>query len=332
MSCSQFHISEFKTQNGSSIDVQLTYETYGVLSENHDNAILVLTSYAAQHDDAQALFAASEIVDLSDHFIIVINMFCNGMSSSPSNTMPPYDGPRFPSMTVKDNVSCQHRLVTECFGIDRLRLVMGFSMGALQTFEWGSSYPKMVDAILPICGAARVSPHNYLFIDGAKAALLADPVFANGDYDREPTVGLHAFARVYAGWVFSQTFFREHSYREMGMSSIEDVVKFMQDYFMRRDTNDLVAMLWTWQHADISQNDQFNGDFEAALRSISARAIVMPGDTDLYFTVADSEIEVKHMPNAELRPIHSTLGHIAGSGLDPIGKTAIDKAIADLLS
>ena len=91
-------------------------------------------------------------------------------------------------------------------------------------------------------------------------------------------------------------------------------------------------MLWTWQHADISQNDQFNGDFEAALRSISARAIVMPGDTDLYFTVADSEIEVKHMPNAELRPIHSTLGHIAGSGLDPIGKTAIDKAIADLLS
>jgi homoserine O-acetyltransferase len=331
MDCLTFEIPAFQTQRGTTLDLKLAYKTYGQLSAARDNAILVLTSYSAQHDDAQALFATSEVLDLSDHYVIVINMFSNGLSSSPSNTPPPFDGPRFPGITINDNVTCQYRLITERLGIERLCLVMGFSMGALQTFEWGCQYPAMVDAILPICGAARVSPHNYLFLDGAKAALTADQSFAKGDYDGQPTTGLLAFGRVYTGWVFSQTFFREKTYRELGMASLEDTVKFIQDYFMRRDANDLLGMLWTWQHADISQNDRFNGQFEAALAAITARAIVMPGETDLYFTVADSEIEVRHMANAELRLIPSTLGHIAGSGIDPIGKAAIDNAIVELL-
>ena len=90
-------------------------------------------------------------------------------------------------------------------------------------------------------------------------------------------------------------------------------------------------MLATWQAADISANDRFDGDFEKALQSIKARAIVMPGKTDLYFRVADSEYEVRHMPNAELRVIDSKLGHVAGSGMDPQGKVEIEKAIIDLL-
>jgi homoserine O-acetyltransferase/O-succinyltransferase len=68
------------------------------------------------------------------------------------------------------------------------------------------------------------------------------------------------------------------------------------------------------------------------LASISARAIVMPCNSDFYFTVADSVIEVSTMPNAELRPIDSILGHVAGSGMDPIGKQAIDQAIMELLA
>lgn len=332
MNDSTVAIPGFQTQGGVTLDLQLTYAMYGELSAARDNAILVLTSYAAQHDDATALFAASPTLDLSRYCVIVINMFCNGLSSSPSNTQSPHDGPRFPVITVGDNVACQHRLVTEHLGITKLRLVMGFSMGALQTFEWGSRYPDMVDAILPICGAARVSPHNYLFLDGAKAALLADHTFAAGDYAVPPETGLRAFGRVYAGWMFSQAFFRDAHYRAFGLADIEAVVKFAQAYFMRRDANDLLGMLWTWQHADISANARFGGDFVAALRAIRARAIVMPGDTDLYFTVADSEFEVAQMPNAQLRPIRSVLGHVAGSGMDPIGKAAIDTAITELLA
>jgi homoserine O-acetyltransferase/O-succinyltransferase len=109
----------------------------------------VLTSYAAQHEDAEALIAG---LDLSHYYVVLINQFSNGLSSSPSNAPPPFDGPRFPAITIHDNVVCQHRLI-EALGVERLRLVIGYSMGALQTFEWGCQHAEKVDAILPICGA-----------------------------------------------------------------------------------------------------------------------------------------------------------------------------------
>jgi len=325
-----FELPGFTTQAGATLDLKVAYKARGRLSPGRNNAIGVLTSYSAQHDEAEGLIAG---LDLSDYYIVLINMLSNGLSSSPSNTPPPFDGPRFPGMTIHDNVACQHRLM-EALGVERLRLVMGFSMGALQAFEWGCQHAEMVDAILPICGAARVSPHNYLFLDGVKAALLADQSFAGGDYTEPPIDGLRAFGRVYTGWVFSQTFFRNEAYKAMGLglASIEDVVGFMQAYFMRRDANDLLGMLWAWQHADISANDRFKGDFKAALASISAHAIVMPCNSDLYFTVVDSGNEVDTMPNAELRPIDSILGHVAGSGMDPVGKQVIDQAILELLA
>ena len=118
----------------------------------------------------------------------------------------------------------------------------------------------------------------------------------------------------------------------MGMESVEDVVSFMKGYFGRREPNDLIAMIETWQSADIAYNNLHKGDFEGALRSISCKAIVMPSRTDLYFRVEDSENEVKHMPNAELRVIDSKFGHVAGSGMDPVGKRGIGLAIKDLLS
>lgn len=69
-------------------------------------------------------------------------------------------------MTEHDNVACQHRLVTEKFGVERLRLVVGWSMGAQQTFEWGAAYPGMVERIAPFCGSARTSRHNFVFLEG----------------------------------------------------------------------------------------------------------------------------------------------------------------------
>jgi hypothetical protein len=105
------------------------------------------------------------------------------------------------------------------------------------------------------------SPHNYLFLDGVKSALTADAAFADGWYQTPPVKGVRAFSRVYAGWLFSQDFFREQEYRKIGFASMEDAVRFLEGYYGRSDANDLLAILWTWQHADISANDRFNGRF-----------------------------------------------------------------------
>ena len=77
--------------------------------------------------------------------------------------------------------------------------------------------------------------------------------------------------------------------------------------------NDLLAMVWTWQHADPSANQQYQGDFNRALAAIQARTLVMPCDTDQYFTLAESQIESALIPAAELRILHSAFGHCAGA-------------------
>jgi homoserine O-acetyltransferase len=278
------------------------------------------------------MLAAGRAIDPTIYFVVVPNMLGNGRSSSPSNTPPPIDRASFPNVTIYDNVVCQHRLITEQFGIERLRLVAGFSMGAQQAFQWGALFPEMVGAIAPICGSARTSPHNVVFLEGLKAALMADAAFNDGWYETPPVKGLIAFGRVYAGWVYSQDFYRDSEYKAMGLASIADVMRMSEARYRSRDANDLLAMLWTWQHADISANPRFDGDLTAALAAITARAIVMPSETDLYFRVRDNELEVAHMPDAELRPIPSTWGHAAGRGTNPPDNRFIDAALKELLA
>jgi homoserine O-acetyltransferase len=328
-----FALGDLVLQSGATLwQAKLAYRTYGTLNDERDNAVLIPTFYAAHHTDVEPMMTAGRAIDPAKYFVIVPNMFGNGLSSSPSNTPPPIDRAAFPHVTVYDNVVAQHRLVTEHLGIRRLRLVAGFSMGAQQAFQWGALYSDMLHAIAPICGSARTSPHNLVFLEGVKAALTADSAFEDGWYRSPPTKGLIAFARVYAGWVYSQDFYREREYHKMGLASIEDVLRFSEARYRQRDANDLLAMLWTWQHADISANARFNGDFTAALEAIEARAIVMPGQTDLYFRVRDNELEVAHMPHSELRPIPSIWGHAAGRGANSPDNHFIDAALKELLS
>lgn len=98
---------------------------------------------------------------------------------------------------------------------------------------------------------------------------------------------------------------------------MQDVVDLAKLNFMAQDANDLLAMAATWRAGDPSANPVHNGDFEKALRSISARGLVMPCESDLYFRVSDNKREVDLLRNAELAPIQSDYGHLAGAGLDP---------------
>ena len=193
-------------------------------------------------------------------------MFGNGLSSSPSNTAPPFDGPRFPAVTLHDNVACQHRLLTEVLGVKRIALVMGWSMAGCQSYQWGAQFPDMIDAILPFCASARTSPHNKVFLEGVKAALTADGAFAGGDYTSPPETGLKAFGRVYAGWAYSQAFYRERLHRELGFDTFEELLLDWERDHLDWDANDLLAKLRTWQLGDISASGRYGGDFEPRAR------------------------------------------------------------------
>ena len=142
----------FKFADGGNLDLRLHYRTLGVLAPDRSNAILMLhgtTGGGAQFlqpTTADFLFAAGQPLDVGKYFIILPDAIGHGGSSKPSDGLEA----AFPRYCYADIVEAQHRLVTEGLGLERLRLVLGTSMGGMQTWMWGERYPDMMDALLPI--------------------------------------------------------------------------------------------------------------------------------------------------------------------------------------
>lgn len=308
-------LKDFPLQRGAVLpEARLVYKTYGTLNSDHSNVVLYPTSYGAQHMDIDWLVGPDKILDSSKYFVVIPNMFGNGLSSSPSNMEPATSEPPWPQFTHVDNVTAQRRMLKDVFGIERLALAYGWSMGAQQALHWGAIYPDSVERIAAVCTSSRTTPHNEVFLEGLRAALTTDPAWQNGRFVSKPETGLKAFGRIYAGWALSQAFYREHIYLKLGYTSLEDfLIRDWEASFLRRDPSNLLSMIDTWIASDISDNSTYNGDLSAALAAIKARTLIMPSQTDLYFTPEDNLLDARAIPNAEYRAIPSIWGHRAGN-------------------
>jgi len=236
-----FALGDLVLQGGLTLrGAQIHYKTFGTLAPDKSNVVVYPTSFSAQHTDIEWLIGNGRILDPSQLFIVIPNMFGHGLSSSPSNTPAPFDRGRFPMITAADNVLAQRRLMTELFGVDRIRLVYGWSMGAQQAYHWAALFPDKVERACVICGSAKTAPHNQVFLEGVKATLTADPNFVDGWFAAAPVRGLRAMGRVYAGWALSQSFYREELWRGAGYSSLEDfLIANWEGNYLRRDANNL---------------------------------------------------------------------------------------------
>jgi len=319
------------TKTGHKHAFKLAYTVHGTLNSQGNNAILFPTYYTGTHSDNARLIGPGRALDTNKYFIIVPNLFGNGISSSPSNTEQPFDGPRFPTITIHQNVVAQHQLLTH-LGVSKLRLAVGWSMGGLQAYHWCVHQPEMVENALIVCATAKTSIHNRVFLEGVKAALCADQCFDSGDYVEPPIAGLKAFARVYAGWAYSQTFFRNQLFTSMGFDTAEALLQDWEQDHLMHDANDLLCTLKTWQLADIGTHPDFNDDTTAALKSITSKVWLMPCEQDLYFRHEDNRNEMLHLPDSEYRGYQSDYGHCsAGPGRFTDETALIEKTISEML-
>jgi homoserine O-acetyltransferase len=312
--------------------MRLAYQTYGTLNARKDNVIVYPTSFSAQHCDTEWLIQRGGALDPDRYFIIIPNLFGNGLSSSPSNS----SVTPFPAISYHDAVAVQHRLLVEQFGISKIALVYGWSMGGMQAYHWAVGYPDMVERAAVVCGSARCSPYNHVFLEGVKAALTADPAWQDGRFVAKPVAGLRAMGRVYAGWAMSHAYYLDELWRETGFTSLEDYLARSWDVaFSRRDANDLLAQIAIWQNGDISRCPEFGGDIDRALAAVKASILLMPGQTDRYFDLRDNEAELGRLVNArsaELHPIPSIHGHRAGNPVaNPADREFINAEISALL-
>ncbi len=330
----EFHLASFVTESGAVLpEARIVYCTYGTLNAAGDNAILLPSHYMADLHGYEWLIGPGKALDPARWFLVTTELFGNGRSSSPSNTPEPFHGPRFPIMTIRDNVQAVHRLLTEELHVRHLRAVIGFSMGAQQAFQWAVSYPDFMDRIVATSGTAKTYGHGIVRLESEITALTTDPAFQGGDYTSQPQKGIEAFAIVWSAWLFSQQWWREELWRGADMgATLEEVMQRLKTGFIPgADANDLILQMRTWERHDVSRSGSFNGDLRAALGSIRAQVLYMPSQTDLYFPVEDARYEAQLMRHCRLLPIPSLWGHPAGAGADPADARFLNEHIGRFL-
>lgn len=332
----EFVIANFRTESGVVLpQARIEYGTYGQLNAARDNAVLLPSHYMADFHGYEWLIGQDHALDPSKLFLVATELFGNGHSSSPSNTPEPFHGPRFPVMTIRDNVEAVHRLLTEELKITHVRAIVGFSMGAQQAFQWAVSYPAFADRIVATAGTAKTYPHGVVRLEGQIAAITADAAFQNGDYTAPPTKGLEAFAVVWTGWLFSQEWWRRELWKTdspPGTTFDQVLNNFRTHFIPGADANNLILQARTWERHDVGATPGFHGDVEKALRSIQVPILYMPSETDLYFPVGDARYEAAFIPGVTLMPIPSLWGHTAGAASNPADARFLNENIARFLA
>ena len=151
-----FNLGDLAAERGGVIrDAKLSWQTHGTLNADRSNVIVYPTSYTATHEGQSWAIGPDMLLDPDKYFIVIPDMFSNGLSSGADNT-PDYP----PLVTVRDNVLAQERLLREQFGIETVAAVYGFSMGAMQAYHWAALFPERVQRAFIVCGSARTAVHG----------------------------------------------------------------------------------------------------------------------------------------------------------------------------
>ena len=330
----EFVIANFRTEGGVVLPLaRIVYGTYGHLNADRSNTVLLPSHYMANYHGYEWLIGSEKALDPGKLFLVATELFGSGGSSSPSNTPEPFHGPRFPQMTIRDNVEAVHRLLIEELKVTHLKAVIGFSMGAQQAFQWAVSYPEFSDRIVATSGTAKTYPHGIVRLEGQIAALTADPAFQGGDYTAPPRIGLEAFGMVWAGWLYSQEWWRRELWRTNAApgTTFDQVLNNFRKRFSA-DANDYILQARTWERHDVGTTPGYGGDVERALRSIKVPLLYMPSETDLYFPIGDARYEAPFIPKCELMPIPSLWGHTAGAASNPADAKFLNDSISRFFS
>ncbi len=332
----QFQLGTFPLACGDTLaKAQLSYRVYGELNAQRSNLVLYPSSYGAWPEDIDWL--VGPILDPRRWCVVLVSQFGNGRSTSPSNGGPPL-GERGWSLDHRDNLRAQIQLLEEEFGVERPALIYGWSMGAQQAYHWAVLEPQRPERICCVCGTARTTPHNRLFLLSLRQALTADPAWNGRGFDGVPERGLGNFALIYASWAASQSFYRRGAHRQLGYADVESYVeRAWLPAYRRHDPRDLIAMLDVWLANDVAAAagiigaPSCDGDLAEALGRIQARTAVVAASCDLYFPPADCAAEAALIPGASFHLLDSDLGHRAGNPRDSPAEQALIRAAVEAL-
>ncbi len=311
-------LGDFKLENGQTIlDCEVSFVTHGSLNADHSNAVLVLSAIGGNHHRIDFLIGPGKAFDRTKYFVICVDAIGNGLTTSPSNSK---RQPRmqFPVFNVRDMVESQHRLVTEKFGLKRLAVVTGASMGGMQALQWGVSHPAMVEQIVAIVPIGRVTPWTLGITHSMRDVIMLDPAWDGGNYASQPERGMKLWSRLFAGMIVRTPAAHASQFPKAG-----DVQAFLDQTgeagWKRIDANDWIYQSWAYDQHDVGATKGFNGEYEKALGAITARALILAAQNDLLNPEADAKFVADHVPGAKYLTIspEKVLGHATAGGVFP---------------
>jgi len=189
-----FVMRDFRFMDGSTLPaLRIHYTTLGRprrdAAGTTRNAVLILHGTTGTGRGflsagfAGELFGPGQLLDTATHYVILPDGIGTGGSSKPSDGM----HARFPRYGYEDMVTAQHRLVAEGLGVDHLLLVMGTSMGGMQTWMWGERWPDFMDGLVPLASVpTQIAGRNRMMRALISDAIRSDPEWKGGDYAAAP--------------------------------------------------------------------------------------------------------------------------------------------------
>lgn len=240
-----YSLSNFLFQTGETLpELNLAYRTLGSPRYDEDgqttNAILILHGTGGsgagflRNQFAGLLFGEGQLLDASQYFIILPDGIGHGDSSKPSDGL----RARFPRYTYDDMVLAHYRLLTEALGVNHLRLVMGTSMGGMQSWVWGYTYPDFMDALLPLASLPiQISGRNRMIRRMISDSIRLDPAWQNGNYAEQP-MGLRTAIYALLFMVSSPLQWQSQAPTLAAADRFFD--QLVADYMGRMDANDML--------------------------------------------------------------------------------------------
>ncbi len=307
----------FLTEAGSRLpELEINYHHYGRLSPQLDNVIWVCHALTANSDVAAwwpGMFGPGRPLDPERYFIVCANVLggCYGttgpLSKNPETGRSYFHD--FPKLTIRDLVAAQE-LLRQHLGIDRIRLLLGGSMGGHQALEWAISHPDRAEKLALIATNARHSPWGIAFNESQRMAIAADPGWAENKADAGKS-GLKA-ARAIA--LLS---YRNYEAYEQSQSEAEDrpAGLYRAAAYQQYQGEKLAARFnafsyWRLSEAmDSHDVSRGRGSVQSALSRVSAQTIVLGIAGDVLFPPQEQRLLATGIPGADLHIFSSPYGH-----------------------
>ncbi|MEZ4775058.1 MAG: homoserine O-acetyltransferase [Bacteroidia bacterium] len=313
-----FHYQQpFQLESGEILpELTLAYATLGTINPARDNIVWfchALTANAIVPEWWPGMIGDGLLFDPARDFLICANMpgscygSTNALSVNPATGEPYYH--TFPLLTNRD-IARAFDLLRQHLKIERIRLILGGSLGGQQALEWAILQPEVFDYLIPIATNAQHSPWGIAFNESQRLAIQADVTWKNS----RPDAGLAGMRAARSVALLSYRGYGAYSATQQE-STDEKTDDFLASSYQRYQGDKLVKRFHAFSYWALSKAmdshhvGRGRGGVETALQAIRAKTLVIGLDSDILFPVNEQKLLAEHIPGAIYREISSDFGH-----------------------